>query len=176
MIFNINSSFKNNNPIINTSKYISNIYSLYKESEADKILWAIAMLEYPDKKLNPKADIPRNQRLDDINSSYYILNLDSEDIKNAIKDFHKYCLSFEENMFRIQKDKLDELTVFFDNLDLDNEKDYDKYIRISKELPNIWKNFQKAKEDLLESQTNQLRAEGDTKLSKSEQKRLEKGL
>ena len=74
-------------------------------------------------------------------------------------------------MFKIQKDKLDEFTMYFRNLDMTTK--LDDYLKISKTLKPIWDNFDKARKEMLKADTDKENALGDIKLSNSELRRME---
>lgn len=172
MIIDVTKSFIELNPIISTSPEIKKLYNSVDKKVADKIMWSIFMIDYPDSKINPKANIPELERILDIKSGYYNIDLEDEVVKDARKGFHRYCLSFEENMYRIQKLKLDELTAYFEDLDLgsDDDKDFEKYIKISDKLDKIWKNYELIRNKFVEK-ISKTETFGQTTLSKAEQRR-----
>jgi len=170
----INGDFDKLNPIIAISADIGELRKQLSIGEYNKCMWSIFMLEYPLKKINPKAEIPYDLRLIDIQKGYNA-NFNPKDpyVKAASTSFSQYCLSFEENMFKIQKDKLDEFTAHFRGMDMATE--FKTFIEASKSLPSIWKNFEKVRDDMIKSEKHDLKALGDVQLSKSEQKRIDQG-
>lgn len=168
----IHGDFDKLNPIIAIGKAFKDLKQHIPSDQYNKCMWSIFMLEYPFKNLNPKADIPYEQRLSDIKKSYYN-DFDIADpyVKSAIDEFAPYCLTFEQQMFKIQKDKLDEFTMYFRNLDMTTK--LDDYLKISKTLKPIWDNFDKARKEMLKADTDKENALGDIKLSNSELRRME---
>jgi hypothetical protein len=170
---NLNKKFDDCFPIIARSHAIQEIYTRYPKI-ADKILWSIFLLHYPNPDLNPKINIPYNERLVDIRTSYYDLDIASELVKDAIKSFISHIEPIELKLYTIQRKKLEELTEHFGELDMKVEKDKDEYLAISKILPSIWSNFDKVKKDYLAniSKEASTEIEGKGNLSKAEERRL----
>jgi len=161
--------FKEQNPIICTKLEFSNIYDTHSQEEASKICWAVFMLEEPDQEANPYARTPRNERLVDIGRNYYVL--DVKKYRTVIDAYSEWALDFEENMYKVQKDKLDELTAHFKELSLDDDDDFEKYLKISDRLGKIWANFDLVKKKLKEAKNTQTHALGGVTLSKAEERR-----
>lgn len=169
---NIHESFRDLNVIISTSKGIADLYNIKDSKVADKIMWSIFMIEYPDKDKNPKASMSFEEAVQDIKNSYYS-NLDLDDIavKEARNSFKKYCLTFEERMYAIQKSKLNQGTMFFDELNLSSDDDFDKYIKMSDKLGKIWSNFDTIKNQYLNKKQSNNSIMGEGLLPRSEQRR-----
>lgn len=172
MNVDINKSFKHLNPIYCLTTGIEELYIHTTEEEADKTMWSIFMYEYPDPKKNVKAKLPKNQRLEDIKATYH-QSFDPSDmfVKAAMIGFAKHCISFEANMYRIQANKLDELTAYFEELQLKDDKDFDRYMKISDKLGKIWSNFDDVKKKYLSKEKETQEKEGGGKISKAEQRR-----
>lgn len=171
MKVDLNKSFRELNPIISENYLIKRLYESNDYNDPDKIMWAIFLLDYPDKSLNPKAEIPFNDRLADIIGSYYNLNINDDFIKELRVYFENYCLSFEEKMFAIQKKILDSITHRLSSLNIELEKERNEILEISGKLPSFWKNFEKAKAEVLAVQNKTIVTEGGKELSRSERKR-----
>jgi len=168
----IKDSFIKENPIICTFPEFAAIYDKYNEEEADKIMWAIYLMEYPDPEENSYAEVPRQERLEDIKSGFY--KLDIEEHAQAMRVFSQRCLSFEEQMFAIQKLKMDEAMMVYRDLDLDNDKDFDKYMKMGDKMQKHWDNYKDARSKLLAAKESNSQIFGDKELSVSEQRRQRK--
>jgi len=173
MNVDINSSFKELNPIMCTSPGILELYSHYDKELADKMMWSIFMYDYPHKKLNPKSELPKDIRLDEIIKIYNNkFDLKNKAIDAARHAFLHYCMSFEEKMYAIQKRKLEEGTMLFDKLDLEEDNDFDKYMKMSDKLGKVWDNFEKIKKQYLTKEQESTQVEGGEELSGSEKRRV----
>lgn len=165
----IKDSFKEKNPIIATYPEFQDIYEKYGDDEGDQIMWAIYLIEYPDSEENPYADVPRQERVEDIKKSFY--PLDIEEHAGAMKFFTIRCLSFEEQMFAIQKLKMDEATLVYRDLDLDVDKDLEKYLKMSDKFAKHWDNYREAKSKLMAAKENNSEIFGGAELSVAEMRR-----
>lgn len=166
---NIDGSFREQNPIVCTRTEFKAIYDNNTEEEADKIMWSIFLIEEPDNDVNPYAKMRRDDRIKEVVANYY--PIDTDKYKDALEAYSRWCISFEEQLFKIQKRKLDELTAYFKNLTLTNDSDFQKYMKISEKLNNIWKNFEAAEKRILDSKKKKVTTHGDQKLSRAELRR-----
>lgn len=164
---NIKDSFIDLNSIICTNVLIQDLYKVYSKEIADKIMWAIFMIEYPDKDINEYADVPRLERIKDVQTGYFEINMEDETVLAAIKGFHKFCLSFEENMFRIQKKSIDEMMELQDRLNLENDVEFAKSLKIAEKLDKLWKNYELARTRLSKAKDVRSKVYGDVSLSGS---------
>jgi hypothetical protein len=167
---NIDKSFREQNSIVCARSEFAQIYEENELEVADKIMWAIFLIEEPDQDVNPYAKKRREDRIKEVLADFY--PLDTEKYGPAMKAYSRWCISFEEQLFKIQKRKLDELTTYFDDLKLQNDMDFDKYLKISDKLNKIWTNFEAAEKRIIDSKkkTN-ITTHGDQKLSRSELRR-----
>jgi len=166
---NINLSFKDQNPIICTKLEFAELYDDHSKKIADKLMWGICFLEEPDFKDNPYSRMLRKEREVEIKKSW-CNQFDVVVIKDAIRAYGRWCLDFDVNLLRIQTRKLDELTAYWDQLSLDNDKDFKKYMDISDKLSKIWKNFDEIKARVEDSEKKSTTF-GGVQLSKSEERR-----
>ncbi len=87
-------SFLELNPEFKTIKF-------FKKLSSDK-LNAIALLEHPD---SPLQSIPREERIEEVLSSY---NFEYKDIEDSVSEFLKYTISPLERLLLNWKSKLEE--------------------------------------------------------------------
>lgn len=165
----IDMGFREQNPVICTKMEFKELYEEYTREEADKIMWSIFLIEEPDGDVNPYAKMPRAERIKEVQENFY--NIDVEKFSVQLKAYSRWCLSLEESLFAIQRKKIDEMTAYFDQLNLDVDSDFAKYMKISEKLTNIWKNFEAAEKRVLESKKKKTTTFGNTQLSKAEQRR-----
>lgn len=166
MIVDINGNFEELNPIIAVSQAIQELKKHLKSDQYNKCLWSIFMLEHPLKRFNPKADMPRADKLRDIRIYYPEFNPEDPYVEAAINDFAQHCLTFEQYMFKIQRDKLEEFTLDFKNMDVASKDFVDR----AKVLKPLWENFDKIRKDMLKIESEDT-AMGDITLSKAEKRR-----
>lgn len=144
--------FREQNPIISQIGSFSTIYSKHKKEIASKICWAVYMIEEADANENPLARIANfNERVKEVQHSYYKIDVNSEEYKELVSDFSKFILSKEESLFRIHIRKFEELTSHLDQLSLDTDKDFEKYIKIMDKLDKMWKALESVKETMIQS-------------------------
>lgn len=143
--------FKDQNPLISQISGFANIYKKNKPDIASKICWSMYMIEEADQENNPLARIINKQeRINEVSKTYYKVDTESEDYKILVDDFSKFVLSKEESLYRIHIRKFEELTAFLDDLSLDDDKQFDKYIKIMDKIHNMWKNLETVKEKMIE--------------------------
>jgi len=160
--------FFEQNPIM---KSIGGFKQLKEENEpalASKIAWSIFMIEDLDESKNPLARMPREQRIEEVRENYYPIDMD--EWKSLLDIYGRLVLSKEQNMFKIHWDKMDELTAYLKQLHLDDELEFNKYMRIMKELPKMWDGLEKVKTKMIESQ-NKTTLRGGAKQSAREKRR-----
>lgn len=163
--------FKEQNPIIAQIVGFANVYNNHKPDIASKICWAMFMLEEESQEDNPLARIiDREERLEEIQKSYYKLDTSTEEYKTLVSDFSKFVLTTEQSLYRIHLRKFNEITTFLDNLTLDNDKDFEKYIKIMDKLDKMWKSLEVVKERMVEA-NNKNRIRGNAQLSVREKRR-----
>lgn len=137
-------------------KYLSEIKKAvkdYSKSESSKILWAIYLLEDIDSKFYR---LPRDQRISEIKKNYY--DLDIQKFKELITAYPTLIgLTKEQRLYKIQADKLEELTIYLRDLTI--ETDFEKTLKIQEKMPKIWEGYDKVYNKMIETQSkNNLRA------------------
>jgi hypothetical protein len=149
-------------------KYISVFKKLleeYPEKEASKIMWSIFLYEDPDSKFYR---IPKELRLKEIQDNYY--KFKPEEFKEVIRSYTTLILTKEENLYKIQMDKLDEITVFLRDLSLDDGEQFKKSMQIMGKLSKIWTDLEVIKNRLIEVQ-NKTNIKGGAKESMREKRK-----
>lgn len=163
--------FKEQNPIISTCIAFTDIYKKHKKEIASKICWAMWMIEEADYNVNPYARIINiEERIKEIQKSYYNIDTTTEEYKNLVNDFSKFILTTEESLYRIHTRKFEEMSTFLDGLSLDDDKQFEKYYKIMDKLDKMWKGLQMVKENMLDSQ-NKNKVRGNAQLSMREKRK-----
>lgn len=163
--------FREQNPIISSISSFGLVYKNNKPDVASKKCWSMYMIEEADINNNPAARIiDREDRIKNIQTSYYNIDTTSEEYKILADDFSRFLLTKEESLYRIHVSKFEELTAHLNNLDLGKDKDFDKYIKIMEKLDKMWKGLEMIKDKMIEVQSkNKIR--GNAQLSKRDTKR-----
>jgi hypothetical protein len=163
--------FKEQNPIISQLGSFKEAYKKHKPDIASKICWTMWMIEEADQEANPLARIVnREERIKEVQSSYYKIDTESELYKSLTDDYSRLILSKEEALYKIHVSKFEELTTHLKSLSLDTETDYKKYIEIMKGLPLMWKGLEIVREQMIDSK-NKNRIRGGAQLSAREKRR-----
>lgn len=151
---NPTNDFKDQNPILSNIGEFKNLYSKYTSDKASKICWSMYMIEEADVEANPLARIPnRDERIKEVQKTYYNVDVDSEEYKTLVSDYSKFSLSKEEALYRIHVSKFEELTAFLDQLSLDVDKQFDQYIKIMERLDKMWKGLEIVREKMIETKS-----------------------
>ncbi len=139
--------FFKQNPELRYLSPIKNIIDKYSESEASKILWAIYLLEDIGSKFYR---LPRIERLSEIRKHYY--DIDEKEFEELIAVYPMLVgYSKEQRLYKIQADKLDELTIHLRGLKI--EKDFEKVLKIQEKMPKIWEGYDRIYKKMIEVQT-----------------------
>jgi hypothetical protein len=149
-------------------KYISTFKKLleeYSAKEVSKIMWSIFLYEDPNSKFYR---IPKELRLKEIQDNYY--KFDPIKFKEVIRSYTTLILSKEENLYKIQMDKLDEITVYLKDLNLDESEDFKKSMQIMGKLSKIWTDLEVIKNRLIEVQ-NKTNIKGGARESMREKRK-----
>lgn len=163
--------FKEQNPIISTCSWFNKVYQDNKPDIASKICWAMWMIEEADQNSNTYARIiNREERIKEIHKSYYKVDTDSETYKGLVSDFSKFILTKEESLYRIHVSKFEELTAYLDQLNLEEDKQFDKYVKIMERLDKMWRGLEMVREKMIESQSKN-KVRGNAQLSPREKRR-----
>ncbi len=162
--------FKDQNPIISTCGWFNKVYSKHKPEIASKICWSMWMIEEADYN-NPYARIINiEDRIKEVQKSYYKVDVTTEEYKGLVSDFSKFILTTEESLYRIHTKKFEEMSTFLDNLSLDDDKEFEKYYKIMDKLDKMWKGLQMVKENMLDSQ-NKSRVRGNAQHTMREKRK-----
>ena len=163
--------FKEQNPIITTCGWFNKVYKDHKPEIASKICWAMWMIEESNYEANSYARIiDRDERIKEVQKSYYKINTETEEYKGLVSDYTKFILTTEESLHRIHTRKFEEMSTFLDGLSLDDDKQFEKYYKIMDKLDKMWKGLQMVKENMLDAQ-NKSKVRGNAQLSIREKRR-----
>jgi hypothetical protein len=163
--------FKEQNPIISTCSWFNKVYKDNKPELASKKCWAMWMIEEADYNYNSYARIiNRDDRIKEVQKSYYKIDTETEEYKGLVSDFSKFILTTEESLHRIHTRKFEEMSIFLDSLSLEDDAQFKKYHTIMDKLGTMWKALQLAKENMLDSQ-NKSKVRGNAQLSVREKRR-----
>lgn len=158
--------FFDQNPELKIISVFNKILDDHSKKDASKILWSVYLLEDPSSTLYR---IPREDRLKEIQTNYY--NFDPAKFKDLIQIYTRYCLSKEESLFKIQTDKLEELTVYLNQLNVDDDSGLKKTLEIMGKIGKIWDNIERAKKNLLEAQDKSVIRGGAKESAREKRKR-----
>lgn len=162
--------FAEQNPIVAQVSAFKHVYKKHKPDIASKMCWSMFMIEEADANDNPLANIPsRDLRIAEVVKEYYKVDVNSEEYKMLVSDYSKLILTKEESLYRIHVSKFEELTAFLDNLSLDVDKEFDKYIKIMEKLNNMWKGLEIVKEKMVEVKSKN-KVRGNAQLSAREKR------
>lgn len=162
--------FRDQNPLIANMGAFKDIYN--KRKDASDFIWAMYMIEEVNESKNAYAKIPsKEERIDEVALNHYKVDVEEEDYKTLASYYSRFILTKEQALFKIQLDKLEELTAFLKTLSLDDDKQYAKYMNIMTKLSYIWDGLEKIKQKMIDIE-NKTTIRGNAKLSKRDEKRL----
>lgn len=118
-------------------------------------------------KSNPFRNMSKEDRLKEVKKNYY--DIDEEEHKDLLRAYSKLCLTREQTMYKIQQEKMDEVTTHLRDLSLDDESDFSKVMKILGNLEKFWKGISYAYSKMVESE-NKLTTRGNIKESYREKK------
>ncbi len=163
--------FREQNPIIATCSWFNKVYKDHKPETASKICWAMYMMEEADYNDNAYARIiDRQERIKEIQKSYYKIDTTTEEYKGLVSDYTKFILTKEESLFNIHISKFEELTAYLKELDPSDDAQFKKYHLIMGTLDKMWKGLQMVKENMIDSQ-NKSKVRGNAQLSMREKRK-----
>lgn len=119
----------------------------YGDKESSLIMWSIYMIEDPRSRFYRMA---KEQRTVEVTNNYYPA-FDPQKYPDAVTSYGYLTLSKEENLFKIQMDKIDELTSYLKQLSFDNEVDFKKSMQIMGKLGKMWTDVELVKSRMIES-------------------------
>lgn len=140
-------SFFQQNP---EHRYIGVIADLIREkgeSEADRLMWAVYLVEDPNSVFYR---MPMKERLLEV-ATYYLKNpeFDWESIKDLRIKYAKLMLSKEEYLFKVWADKLDEGMHYIQELKFEDSST--KIVALMDKFGKIWEAYDKAQKKMLDS-------------------------
>ncbi len=139
------------------------LYDDYGDKESSKIMWAIYLTEDPRSRFYR---IPREQRTVEVTSNYYP-TFDPSKYQDAVRSYGYLVLSKEENLYKVQYDKMDELTAYLKQLSFDDESEFKKSMQIMGKLAKMWTDLELVKNRMVES-SNKTNMKGGAKESARE--------
>jgi len=155
-------------------KAIANFEKIYKDHEpqyASKLLWSFYFITCIHDDNNPhKGYASIKKRVESIKTGYFP-ELDYSKYVYLYDSFQIFVLTKEEMMFNIQYKKLEEMSLFFDKLDIADAEDRAEFMTIAKALPSIWKGFNDTRTKVIESSKQGTTNLGNIELSGSEKRR-----
>ena len=166
---NPEADFKEQNPVLGALEPFTKLYKKHGKETASKIIWSMYMLEDTDQKANPIARLPSLElRLKEVKDNYYDIDIESEEYKDLANYYSRYILTKEENLFKIQSDKFEEMIARMKDLDLENSKEFNTFMSYMSKIDKLWDGYDKVKERLEKSQQTNVR--GNAKLSKRQRR------
>lgn len=140
--------FFDQNPEI---RYVSEFKLLIQDEgpeKASKLMWCAYMMGDPKSKI---FQMPEEEKILEIQNNYYS-EFNPKESKELIRFYGRFCMDKEEFMYSIHMAKLDELTEGLNNLSIEKDEDFSKYIRIMDKLPKIWDGLDKVKAKMISKQ------------------------
>lgn len=138
--------FFDQNPVLRYKTEMIDLIQDAGAAEASRIAWAVYMVDHPD---SPLYRIPLPERVAEVEQNYGVNVEDFPEVRSA---FTRIAMSKEAGLYKIHMDKLEELTTHLTNLDLEIDKEFDKYVKIMDKLPKIWTSLEKVKVSMIEQQ------------------------
>lgn len=160
--------FFEQNPTLKVKSEFKKLLETHSKEEASKICWAIFLIEETDQSINKLARMSRDERIKEVHANFY--NLDTTKYRYLMDAYSSLVHTLEETLFKIQIDKMDELTSFYKRLKFDKKDEFDKFIKITDKLPKAWEGVDKAKKRMIESQ-NKSRLRGGASQSARERRK-----
>jgi len=149
--------FFEQNPELKTIEVFNELIANVGEENASKILWSIYLIEDPNSRI---FRMPRGEKISEIKSTYYP-EFDLKKYSRIVDKYKSLILSKEERMYSIHVEKMDELTSHLDELKLDNDDDFTKYVKIMEKLPKVWDSLERVKKKMISKQSsNSIRGSG----------------
>ncbi len=141
--------FKSQNSILCQYGMFKKLYE-DKDKDASKKCWSVFFIEEADDRKNPFIKLPKDSRIAEVKKQFYNIKTDSEEYKALARDYSVFALNKEQSLFRIHLLKLEELTVFLEDLSLDDDEQFKKYITIMDKLPRMWTSLESIKTKMIE--------------------------
>lgn len=138
--------FFEQNPELQYKTEFQDLIEQFGPKQASKIAWAVYMVDHPDSNLHR---IPLSERVDEVHKNYGIDVTEHEEFRAA---FVQVAMPKETALYKIHIEKLDELTIYLETLDLTEKSDFDRYIKIMDKLPKMWDALEKVKTSMIDQQ------------------------
>lgn len=113
-----------------------------------KIAWSIFFIE-DNTRANPLRNMSKEDRIKEVKKTYY--DIDVEEHKDLLRAYARLCLTREQTMYKIQQEKMDEITSYLRDLGLEEEVEFNKTMKIFGNLEKFWKGISYAYSKMVES-------------------------
>jgi hypothetical protein len=139
--------FFEQNPILKVKTEFQDVLKKYPKT-ASKICWAVFLIE-DNTKANPLKNMSREDRIEEVKQNYYDIDIDEH--KDLLRVYPTLCMTREQTMYKVQVEKLDEMTSFLRTLMLDNTEEFDKAMKIMSNLGKMWASLEKSYSKMVDS-------------------------
>lgn len=93
----------------------------------------------------------KEDRIREVQKNYY--NIDIVLHKDLLRAYGQLCLRREEVMYKKQKEAMDKVTNYLDDLSLDIDSEFTKTIKILTSLDKMWKGLESAYSKMMDAKT-----------------------
>jgi len=162
---NIELDFFDQNPVLKVKTEFKNLLEKHPK-EASKIAWSVFMIE-DNTKSNPLRNMSREDRVKEVQTNYYKLDLVLH--RPLMTAYSKLCMSREEHMYKAQQEKMDQLTSYMTDLDLDTNTGFNQTIKIMTGLGKMWTGLEQAHTRMIDTESK-VNLRGNIKESYREKK------
>ena len=145
--------FEQNGALLYVTEF-ADLITEYGRDKASKVAWAVYMVEDPN---SPLFNVPIQDRIEEVRINYQI---DVEEYEDFRKQYRRYAIPKDEQLFKIHMEKLDELTASINKLDLKKQDELKLYLQIMDKIPKIWNALEKVKQAMFEKKSTKVYGEG----------------
>lgn len=173
--FNPNSNFWDINPHLIYVKPFSELYNNDESNDklnSSKDMWCILWLAEPDEDTSKYYRLPYDDRIEVCKEYNPMFNPNNELIRECLSAYEYVCLTSIERILKEEKEALIKRAEFLRQAeyDFDTMKLLDEARAKS---PQLWKNYEKAEKDFLQSKKVDARVYGKRELTLMERKELD---
>lgn len=140
--------FFEQNPFFKYKKEFLDVLK-HDPKNASKIMWAIAMIEDLSN-WNVLRNLSRDERVEEVKSTYYDLDLDK--YAPTLEAFVKMGIIREQAIYKIQIEKLDDLSQHLKKLQLTDDAEFKKVIDILSKVGKMWDSLEKVRVRFIDAQ------------------------
>lgn len=109
----------------------------------------------------------RNERIEEVKKTYY--NIDVDKFKTLLDSYGVICLSREQYLYKVQFDKMDEVTTYLSSIKTNSLDDANKVVKIMGQIYKAWEGLDKARSRMFDADSK-INVRGGTKESYREKK------